>query len=192
MRLCSWSSLSRGSQNRAKGDRFVGADFQKQIEWVDGSSTPDEAERRGLIVSFQLAQSTLNCLIRSYKNIGAVTDDADEAVLYGLMIKKTIVGMLYEIRQAAEQRAIGALKNHGTYDDAMKAAHRELLKATDAIPEMKAIRNAIAFHMTDVLSDPKKLSSEYASLEGLDIDRLDAAIRATYRFVGQLRKSIPT
>jgi hypothetical protein len=108
------------------------------------------------------------------------------------MIKKMVVGTLFEIRQAAEQASIGVLKKHGAYTEAVKAAHKRLIEATDSIPEMKDVRDGIAFHITDTLRNPQELSAMYRILDGLEIERLDNAVEATYDFVSALRQALPS
>ena len=159
-------------------------DFQRQMEWVEELSG-DQQMKAGSVVAWQCISTTLSELISRFNeiNLAPVKDNASRN--REVHLKKIIVGMLYEIGGCLDYWARILREDKlltEEIEEKKKTFKTECKKV--GIDTLKAIRNGVAFHCTDYLTDPVALVDTYRKVDGMNLASLNrvytAAIECGY------------
>ena len=153
-------------------------EFEKQISWVEGLEG-DEKIKAGSIVAWQGISGTLNELIARFNEVNLSTDEDSKKRYRENHLKKMIVGMLFELDNCLDNWGkILMDKNLLTEDikEKKKGFKTEINKV--GLKNLKQIRNGIAFHYTDFLSDPDALTDTYRKLDNINIEALNRIHKA--------------
>jgi hypothetical protein len=147
-------------------------EFERQISWVESLDGDDRA-KAGSVVAWQGISTTLNELVSRFNDIKLAPAPNKKQRNREVHLKKLIVGMLFELDSCLDYwarllREDGLLTND--INDKKKAFKTEMKKV--GLDKLKSIRNGIAFHCTDYLSEPDALIETYRTVDSMSIDAL--------------------
>lgn len=147
-------------------------DFERQITWVEQLDGDDKV-KAGSVVAWQGISATLNELVNRFNdiNLAPVADKAQRN--REAHVKKLIVGMLFELDSCLDYWAKLLIDDElftGAIRDKKKAFKTETKKV--GLDALKSIRNGIAFHCTEYLSDPEALTETYRKVDSITVEAL--------------------
>jgi hypothetical protein len=148
------------------------------MDWVQ-SLTGDQKVKAGTVVAWQSVATTLNELV---KHFNCITFGSEQQDLRGdreVQLKKVIIGMLYEMDSCLDYWA-GILNGEGLLDQEVKDKKKEFKTACKKVglDVLKSIRNGVAFHFTDYLSDPDAIVDTYTKIDQISLDSINEILRA--------------
>ncbi len=149
-------------------------DFERQISWVE-QLHGDEKAKAGSIVAWQGISTTLDELVNRFNDINLATIADNKQRNREAHLKKLIVGMLFEIDSCLDYWT-RLLNEDGQLTDDIKAKKKKFKTETKKIglDTLKTIRNGIAFHCTNYLSDPEALTKTYRKVDAISLKALSS------------------
>lgn len=164
--------------------------FDEGLAWISGLSG-DRKVKAGMIVSWQFIAATLGQLVARFTELSSASARPEMARHREVQLKKLIIGMLYEM-VACLNVWTGELNRAGLMDEDLKEKKRTFEVEYDKIglQELKEIRNGVAFHFTDYLTDPDAIVETYAKVDKIPIESLNAMLRAALDCGYAMRKKV--
>jgi hypothetical protein len=153
--------------------------FANTIDWINRATCKEEKADVSSVVAWQCVATTLNELVRHYHTITGPSTDQKNRRYREVQIKKLIIGMLYESVDCIEKWA-GRLYRAGLFDSNLKQMKEvfETRYKVIGLGTLKEIRNAAAFHFTDLIADGDAVVDVYTKIDGIPINQLDKLIKA--------------
>jgi hypothetical protein len=148
------------------------------MDWIKRSTDAEEKADIGSVVAWQCVANTLNELVRHFHTITAPNADAKYQRYREIQIKKLITSMLYEAVDCIEKWA-GKLHRAGLFDQKLKEMKEEFETRCKVIGlnTLKLIRNAAAFHFTDLIADGDAVVDVYARPAWVLAEELGEVVR---------------
>ena len=152
--------------------------FQTEMDWVQ-SLTGDAKVTAGSVVSWQSIAATLNEFVKHFNAITFGSDQPDAKRYREVQLKKVIIGLLYEMDACLDYWA-RKLREGNLLDPAIVDKKKGFKTACKKVglDVLKEIRNGVAFHFTDYLSDPDAIVTTYQKLDGISLDSINEILRA--------------
>lgn len=151
--------------------------FDKQMEWVQ-SLTGDQKVIAGSVVAWQAIATTLNELVKHFNSIAHGSQEEDSKRTREVQLKKVIIGMLYEMDGCLDYWAM-MLREKGLLDQKIKECKKKFKRACRKIGlhVLKQVRNGVAFHFTDFLSDPDAIVEVYRMIDRMSLCSINEILR---------------
>jgi hypothetical protein len=152
--------------------------FQSQLDWVRGVAG-DEKVRASSVVSWQAIASTLNEIVRHFNAIAFVSDEQDSKRYREVQLKKVIIGLLYEMDACFDYWA-SELRKANLLDQDIVDKKKEFKTVCKKVglDVLKQIRNGVAFHYKDYLTEPDAMVSTYETVDQIWLDSINEILRA--------------
>ncbi len=153
-------------------------DFERQISWVESLDGDDKA-KAGSVVAWQGISTTLNELLSRFNEINLTPEPDKKQRNREAHLKKMIVGMLFELDSCLNFWAKVLLDDKLLSDEIKhkkKAFKTEINKV--GLDTLKSIRNGVAFHCTEYLSNPDALTKTYRKVDSMNLDALSRIHKA--------------
>jgi hypothetical protein len=152
--------------------------FQSQLDWVRGFGGDDKV-KAGSAVSWEAIASTLNEIVRQFNAITFGSNEQDSKRYREVQLKKVIIGLLYEMDACLDYWARELLKGN-LLDQDIVDKKKEFKTACKKVglDVLKQIRNGVAFHFTDYLTDPDAIVSTYEKVDRITLDSINEILRA--------------
>ncbi len=152
--------------------------FETEIDWVQ-RLTGDEKVKAGSVVSWQAITTTLNELVKHFNAITFGADQPETRRYREVQLKKVIIGLLYEMDACFDYWA-WKLREANLLDKAIVDKRKEFKTACKKVglDVLKGIRNGVAFHFTDYLSDPDAIVATYQTVDGISLDSINEILGA--------------
>ena len=148
------------------------------MSWVQGLSG-DEQIKAGSVVAWQCIATTLNELVKNFNNITFGSDNEELKRNREVQLKKVIIGMLYEMDGCLDYWA-RVLNDKGLLDQQIKEKKKQFKTACKQVglEVLKQVRNGVAFHFTDYLTDPTAIMETYTKIDQISLDSINEILRA--------------
>ena len=135
--------------------------FNRQLDWVT-SLKGDAKIDAGSVIHWHGICTTVNLLVVLFNQVNLGESAIDTRGEREIQIKKMIVGLFYEMDGCLDFWATQLVqKGRLTKNiESKKKVFKKFLKVV-GVPLLKEIRNALAFHFTDYISQPDALIATY-------------------------------
>ncbi len=152
--------------------------FRNQMDWVQ-SLTGAQKVKAGSVVAWESVATTLNELVKHFNSITFGSEQRDFGRHREVQLKKVIIRMLYAMHNCLDYWA-GILNGEGLLDQEIKDKKKEFKAACKnvGLEALKTIRNRVAFHFTDYLSDPDAIVDTYTRIDQISLDSINGILRA--------------
>lgn len=156
----------------------MGDQFQDQMEWVQGLSGQKQIAA-GAVVAWQCVATTLNELVKHFNVIVSGSDEPHLKHVREVQLKKVIIGMLYEM-DACLDRFARILMAKGPLDQEVKDKKKEFKTACRKVglDVLREIRNGVAFHFADYLTDPEAIVETYNKIDKISLEAINEILKA--------------
>lgn len=148
-----------------------------EVHWIEDAGG-DAQKARAYIVAWQMVRSTVQGQVHSYNALLKGSRDRN-GQRQMLMIKKTILGYLFELRGCFD-RWTQLLRSGGLLSKDIKAHKRTFEKEWDALhPRLRECRNH-AFHLGDfeLAVRPTDLVAVYREIDSISFAEINAIWRS--------------
>jgi hypothetical protein len=152
--------------------------FQSQLEWVRGLAGDDKV-KAGSVVSWQAIAATLNEIVKHFNVIAFGSEEPKSRRYREVQLKKVVIGLLYEMDACLDYWA-NELRKADLLDQDITDKKKEFKTACKKVglDVLKQVRNGVAFHYTDYLSDPDAIVTTYEKVDQITLDSINDILRA--------------
>jgi hypothetical protein len=159
---------------------MAGDHFEDQINWINGL-TGDDRAKAGSVVAWQCVATTINELVKQFNDISFGTTEPHFKHNREVQLKKVIIGMIYELNDCFNQWT-AELRKGGLFDDKLKGLKKafEDSCAKLGLSQLKEIRNGVAFHFKESLTDPDGIVELYTKIDQIPKETLSAIVIAAH------------
>lgn len=156
----------------------MASDWKSQLDWIRGL-TGDDKVKVGSVVSWQATAVTLNEIVKHFNVITFGSNEADSQRCREVQLKKIVVGLLYEMDACLDFWANELQKAH-LLDQDIVDTKKEFKTACKKVglDVLKQVRNGVAFHYTDYLTDPEAIVSTYERVDQITLDSINEILYA--------------
>lgn len=154
-----------------------GDQFQDQIDWIKSLSGDSKVDA-GTVVAWYAVTMTLKELIDHFNTITFNSAQGDMKRYREVQLKKVIIGMLYEMDGCLKHWA-GLLHKKGKLDNGIVQKRKDFETECKKVgfSELKDIRNGVAFHFTDYLTEPDAIVDTYTKIDEISLSSINAILR---------------
>lgn len=152
--------------------------FQSQLEWIQGLAGDDKV-KAGSVVSWQAIAATLNEIVKHFNTITFNSDEPDSKRYREVQLKKVVIGLLYEMDTCLDYWA-NELQKTKLLDQDIVDKKREFKIACKKVglDTLKQVRNGVAFHCTDYLTNPDAIVTTYKKVDQITLDSINEILCA--------------
>ena len=154
--------------------------FEKGMDWIKGLAG-EEAAKAGSVVAWQCIATTINELVEHFNTITFMSQRTEFKRNRQVQLKKIIIGMIFEINDCLGQWT-AELRKHELFDDNLKnlkSTFESCCKKV-GIAQLKDIRNGVAFHFKESLTDPDAIVELYMKIDRIPICTLREIVDAAH------------
>jgi hypothetical protein len=185
------NNVSPLSSGRELGGPTMAKDpFANQIDWITGLAGDDRA-KAGSVVAWQCIATTINELVKRFNDISSGTTEPQFKRNCEVQLKKMIIGMIYELRDCFNQWTAD-LRKRGMFNDTLKSLKRAFEDSCEKVglTQLKDIRNGVAFHFKESLTNPDAIVDLYTKIDEVPKETLSEIVIAAHECGYAMRDAI--
>jgi hypothetical protein len=157
---------------------MAGDQFENQLNWIKGL-TGEDRSKASSVVAWQCIATTNNELVKRFNDFSFGRTEQQSKHNYEVQLKKVIIGTIYELNDCFHKWT-AYLRRQGLFHDKLKCLKQtfEDTCRTVGLSELKEIRNGVAFHFKEFLTDADAIIELYTNIDQIPREMLSKNVIA--------------